>query len=61
MLVIAHRLSSVRRADQIHVLRSGKLVESGSHEQLLAAGGEYARLMKAQATAEAAAPRKFPA
>ncbi|MCC7442542.1 MAG: ATP-binding cassette domain-containing protein [Bdellovibrionales bacterium] len=43
-LVIAHRLSTVRHADQILVLRSGKIVERGTHDQLLSAGGEYAEL-----------------
>ena len=42
--VIAHRLSTVRRADQILVLHAGKIAECGSHEQLLAAGGLYAML-----------------
>jgi ATP-binding cassette, subfamily B, bacterial len=56
VLVIAHRLSSVRKADQIHVLQAGKIIESGVHSELLAGNGEYARLMAAQATAEAEAP-----
>jgi subfamily B ATP-binding cassette protein MsbA len=43
-LVIAHRLSTVRRADAIAVLKEGRIVEQGDHEALLAAGGEYARL-----------------
>ncbi|HET6346050.1 MAG TPA: ATP-binding cassette domain-containing protein, partial [Myxococcota bacterium] len=42
-LVIAHRLSTVRRADTIAVLKAGRIVERGDHETLLAAGGEYAR------------------
>jgi len=56
VMVIAHRLSSVRRADQIHVLQAGKIIESGVHSELLAGNGEYARLMAAQATAEAESP-----
>ncbi len=47
-LVIAHRLSTVVDADQILVLAQGSLVESGTHAQLLAAGGRYARLWAAQ-------------
>ncbi|HTL11792.1 MAG TPA: ABC transporter ATP-binding protein [Bdellovibrionota bacterium] len=43
-LVIAHRLSTVRGADQILVLRQGKIVERGAHDELLNAGGEYAEL-----------------
>ncbi|MCZ6538379.1 MAG: ATP-binding cassette domain-containing protein, partial [Chloroflexi bacterium] len=52
VLVIAHRLSSVRRADRIHVLRRGTVVESGTHDELLSNNAEYSRLMEAQATAE---------
>ncbi len=43
-LVIAHRLSTVRRADVIYVIDAGKVVESGRHDALLQAGGVYARL-----------------
>lgn len=45
MLVIAHRLDTVRRADAIAVLDQGRIVEQGSHEQLLAAGGRYAAML----------------
>ncbi|MBN2359851.1 MAG: ATP-binding cassette domain-containing protein [Deltaproteobacteria bacterium] len=46
--VIAHRLSTVRRAEEIAVLQDGVIVERGRHEQLLAAGGAYARLYQMQ-------------
>ena len=51
-LVIAHRLSTVRRADQIVVLAHGRIVEKGTHDDLLAADGAYARLWRIQAEAD---------
>jgi subfamily B ATP-binding cassette protein MsbA len=47
-LIIAHRLSTVRRADRLVVLDRGRIVEEGSHSELLAAGGLYARLYQRQ-------------
>jgi ATP-binding cassette, subfamily B, bacterial len=47
-LVIAHRLSTVREADQILVLDGGRVVERGRHEELVAAGGLYAELYRTQ-------------
>ena len=49
-IVIAHRLSTVRKADRIIVLEDGKIVASGKHEQLMEEGGLYARLAKLQFT-----------
>jgi ATP-binding cassette subfamily B protein len=43
-IVIAHRLSTVKAADRILVLRKGVVIEEGSHEQLMAGGGHYAEL-----------------
>ena len=47
-LVIAHRLSTVTRADRIVVMEAGKIVEEGSHRELLALGGSYKRLFDLQ-------------
>ncbi|MFJ4649421.1 ABC transporter ATP-binding protein [Streptomyces bobili] len=52
-LVIAHRLSTIREADQILVVDSGRICESGTHEELLAAGGLYADLYHTQFSQQA--------
>jgi ATP-binding cassette subfamily B protein len=48
VIVIAHRLSTVRHADRIHVLEDGQLTEAGTHDQLVASGGLYAALWRVQ-------------
>ncbi len=48
-IIISHRFSTVRRADHIIVLEKSRIMEQGSHEQLLALGGQYATLFKLQA------------
>jgi subfamily B ATP-binding cassette protein MsbA len=55
-LVIAHRLATVLRADLIHVVDGGRVVESGTHEELLRAKGAYARLYELQFKGEAEKP-----
>ena len=47
-LVVAHRLSTVRHADVIHVMDAGRIVESGSHDELVEKGGAYAALWRLQ-------------
>lgn len=47
-LVIAHRLSTIRQADKIVVIEAGRVVEEGTHEQLMMAGGTYAALVRLQ-------------
>lgn len=52
MLVIAHRLTTILRADLLHVVDGGRVVESGSHRELLRADGAYARLYRMQLVTE---------
>ena len=47
-LVVAHRLSTIRNVDRINVLVNGRIAEEGSHDELLALGGEFARIYHAQ-------------
>ena len=50
-IVVAHRLSTIAGLDEIVVLNDGKIVEQGSHKELLARGGEYAKLWSRQSGA----------
>ena len=50
-IVIAHRLSTVRNADRVVVLDAGRTVETGSHDELIALGGLYSRLVGRQTSA----------
>jgi ATP-binding cassette subfamily B protein len=50
VLLISHRFSTVRAADRIYVLNEGRVVESGTHSELLARGGTYAELFTLQAS-----------
>ena len=54
IIAIAHRLSTIRNADQILVIEDGRITERGTHAELVALGGSYARMNSIQ-TAEATA------
>ena len=51
VVLISHRFSTVRTADRIHILEHGRIVESGSHDELVALDGKYARMYEVQARA----------
>jgi ATP-binding cassette subfamily B protein len=48
LLIVSHRLSAVRHADRIVVMEKGRIVTAGSHAQLMASGGYYARAYRLQ-------------
>jgi ATP-binding cassette, subfamily B, bacterial HlyB/CyaB len=48
VLIIAHRLSAVRQAHRIITLERGRIVESGTHDELMRAGGRYSQLYRTQ-------------
>ena len=51
VVLISHRFSTVRSADQIHIFDQGRIIESGTHEELVALGGRYAEMYEVQARA----------
>ena len=61
VIVIAHRLSTLKRADCIYVLDQGRIVESGRHAELAASGGLYSRLDSLQQAKDTPAPTLVPA
>lgn len=47
-IAVAHRLSTIQKADMIYVLDQGRVIESGTHQELLKIGGKYAELVNLQ-------------
>ena len=58
VLLVSHRLSSVRTADRIYLLDAGRVIESGDHDSLLAVGGRYSELFELQSSAYLADPAR---
>ncbi|MFE0460213.1 ATP-binding cassette domain-containing protein [Kitasatospora sp. NPDC058965] len=60
VILVTHRIASVRKADRVYVMDSGKVVESGTHDTLLSLGGRYAHLHRLQAAEFAPSPSPTP-
>jgi ABC-type multidrug transport system ATPase subunit len=58
-VVIAHRLTTIRNADKIIVLKKGVLAEQGNHDELMALNGEYSKLIKLQGAKEGAKKKQL--
>jgi ABC-type multidrug transport system fused ATPase/permease subunit len=56
VLLVAHRLSTIREADLIYVMQQGRVVEHGDHHSLMASGGRYAQLWRSQTEEAQPAP-----
>ena len=58
VILISHRLANVVGSDRIYMMKDGRIEEAGSHEELLEAGGEYAKLYRSQMELEQYGKRK---